>query len=781
MVIKPTVRDSSGNDVTSQRTKQTPSRSSSSSSSSSTSTKSGDTKLAAYRASHSSEPSSPTITSGSEEDLQAKRLITSDIGRSAGVDRTRDALQNLNESSKFSNIFSTITPTVPTPLISNFNVPEADLPEGIEVLTGQTDWQQNSSSWDRTKLKIKDKLKPVTDGYDSLQSSVSDMIPTLSENKQRDAEIMAELMSNSPEYAAAVEKIKTEHPEQLEQTTFGEIYEGAYEHVQEKPIGTAIEIGALYAGGAAIGLAGRLGSMGARSGLLKAGAKVAEGAAEGSKLKVAGQAISSSEKFVDPALAVVGSVPIAMELAEASPLSLQPVGVPPESEGMGRGPGMNTAGTAVSIEYDSDKVEDFVDTTFDLAVMGAGAVKGWKAGTDFIGRIQTRGRTEIPLDSITDADVASGMQDFPLTRRGQTPDELVAEFKRSEYGLPGEEPGPHLWHGSRFNFEATTKSRYEIPRGLESSDMPGLYGSPRFSPEFTRVPRTKLSDQYSLFGASEPLSPKAYRIKVNDVGRMPEGARDSISGGREFLWGKQANKGDAYLTPNAERASVTGRVEAEATLTPGSNISKVGDKYFTKIGNRRVPIDQYLAEIGIKPKDVAPGKKSTTVKDFLESAEYYNPNAKSGLLKSENIFSLASESSPFSQINPLSEIGSQIESELFGEKYSKAPQSKIKSSAGKSLRHVPQSSQGSSGGRSSPSGISSSNPFPSSSVGSGSSKFNPFSDESSSGGGISASRPPKLPPEFKAKDKRGPIRRGKDQRNEEMRVVTKIKKFEDLI
>lgn len=703
---------------------------------------SGDKKLADYKAKHSSSgTSTPTIISGSEEEIKANQLITSSVGRSKGKDRTKEALQRIHEQESSSSnpsqnvdpIFTTLTPTVPTPLASNFNVPEADLPEGIEVLTGQTDWQKNSSSWDRTKVKIKDKLEPVSDAYNSVESSVSNLIPTLSENKQRDAEIMAELMSNSPEYAAAVEKMEREHPEQLEQTTFGNLYESAYEHTQEKPISTAAEIAAMYAGGYVIGAAGKVASVGTRSGILMAGAKV------GSKSEKAGQVISSGERFVDPALAVVGTIPMVPTIVAA------------------------------------ETTEERAELAFDFAVMGAGAMKGWKAGGDAIGYIQTRGRTEIPLDSITDVKVAEGVQDFPLTRRNQSPDEVMAEFLNSEHGIPGEE-GVNVWHGTGGKFKETTSVRSEIPRGLESSDMPGMYVSPRASPNFTHVNRSKISEGYKLFGESEPISPEILRINVGDVGRMPTSARGKITEGRDFLLSEQAKPGEAYLTPNVERTSFTGKVEIEATITPKTQLTRVGQDYYTTIGSRRVPIDQFQAEFGVKGKGPhIEGNKPSTAREIAESMEYYNPNAKKGIIKSENIFSLFSESSPLSQ------IGNQVESELFSEKYREVPQSKIKSSRYNSSRISPRSSLRSSGGKSSTPGSSRSDPFPSSSVGSGSSRFNPFSDESSTAGAISSSRPPKIPPEFKIENKKGKVRRGKDQRNEEMRVFTKIQKFEDII
>jgi len=88
---KPTVRSKSGKDVTSKRTKQTPKKSSKSSS-----TKSGDAKLASFKESHSSDTSTPTVTQRSEAERKAHQLITSDVGRSKGQDRTKAALQTIN-------------------------------------------------------------------------------------------------------------------------------------------------------------------------------------------------------------------------------------------------------------------------------------------------------------------------------------------------------------------------------------------------------------------------------------------------------------------------------------------------------------------------------------------------------------------------------------------------------------------------------------------------------------------------------------------------------------
>ncbi len=283
-------------------------------------------------------------------------------------------------------------------------------------------------------------------------------------------------------------------------------------------------------------------------------------------------------------------------------------------------------GTAKSPEAASDKIMQY-------GAAGYGAQRGWRAGTGIIDRLQTRGRQYVPLDKITDAQVATGQQAFPLTRTGQRPGSLVQEFRSSRHGLPGE-TGVNVWHGTPGRFRSGTQIQDSVMR---STDMPGLYVSHRASPYFTRAPH-KVTQKYSLLGDQEPIRPTMLRVGVDDVTRLPPGAR-GIDPGRQFLR-TGAKKDTAYITPSADRAAATGRVEAEAVIPPGAILTGGKGQFYTKVGDRRVPIDQFTAGPSTPVVTAPTGPGTRRASDFM-STYYRGTGTRKGIISPDRTAGLS--------------------------------------------------------------------------------------------------------------------------------------------
>lgn len=397
-------------------------------------------------------------------------------------------------------------------------------------------------------------------GYMATESALSNKIPTL----ERIGEAGAEFRENNPRAADAIwnaltvaagvakRVVPVEHGKAI-----GEANIKAYEDFQAAPIKTtAKEIVLPYATGYAAGAALKLGSVGLRVGSARAASAIGSGNAA---TKITSAGIKTGANLVEPAVGIGAIGYMGNEFRKATP-------------------------------------EEQVSMTNDIIFGGLGAARGWKGGDKLIGYLQTRGRTYVPLETITDQAVASGMQKFPYTRPGQTPDALVKEFKAPDTGLAIDKTviGKYgAWHGTPQKLPSTVEIANNPSR---AKDVGGLYISPRLSPAFTRVNRginIKGSLESRLRGVftSDPIRPSATRVYVDDVTRLPPSSR-TLQAGRDFL-GTKSKPGKAYLTPDADRLAVTGRVESEAVISPRTVLKEIPSNLYTKIGGRRVAIDRF--------------------------------------------------------------------------------------------------------------------------------------------------------------------------------------------
>jgi len=449
--------------------------------------------------------------------------------------------------------------------------------------------------------------KRISTGYKDVESRISKRIPTLIDIQQRGAEFA----EKRPEIAKAIyTPFKTltggvrEHVPVSIGVPVGRSATGFYEHVQEKPVSTAAEVGMLYAGGAAVGAGAKVGTLAARSLLQRA-------AVRAGTTTLAGRGLLAGSAAVEPALGIYG--------------------------------GYETGKYVLAGETPEEKIK----RTGEVGVGLAGAMYGFKKAQTGVDWLRVRGRTEIPKEKIVDPRVLSGEQQFPMVKRGLTPAQAIEAFKseKTQFKFPGEE-GYGGYHATAQKFGKTMLIGGEATR---PSDVPGLYISPKYaSTYFTRTgelqPRelARTSIIKKIFGEADPLRPQITRQSGIDVGRLPPEQRYSVSGAREFLTTK-GEPGKAYLTPTLERSlRCGGAPEAEAVISPMTKIVRVGERFYVKIGDRRIPIDEYMAERQIKGslefiKGTKP--KTTTPEELIMSPDYYRPITTRGALRHPSVIS----------------------------------------------------------------------------------------------------------------------------------------------
>jgi hypothetical protein len=395
-----------------------------------------------------------------------------------------------------------------------------------------------------------------------------------------------------------------------------------YEHFQKEPITAPIEeIGIPAAEGYGAGLGYKLVSYGLRKGIKTAAAGLGTSTLAGKGLTTIGTAI-------EPA-AGVGMV------------------------------------GAVGVDIAASKdVQEGLEKTFKYGVGFAGASYGWKAGTSLIGNVRVRGRTEIPLENIVEPEVLSGIEAFPMTKKGETPTEVISRFKTSQYKLPSEN-GLYAWHATPKSF----KSSFEVADiTARKTDVPGMYVSPTLSPYFLRLQALKKSQTTSrIFGSSSPLEPTILRIGLEDISRIPKSKRYDYLESSEFLK-TGAKKGSAYLTPSLEmKLRSGGKVEAEAVITPYSTVKKIdyGEKYYVKVHGSKVPIETYRTMSGIRTISKIEPPKS--VRGLLNKTEYYKEGVE-GIVKPYSSIGSPKYKGSLSNLSVIGSVGRISKSKIKSEK-----------------------------------------------------------------------------------------------------------------
>lgn len=386
-----------------------------------------------------------------------------------------------------------------------------------------------------------------------------------------------------------------------------------YSKFEKAPVETAIlDVGVAYAGGFAAGAGFKLGTFATRKALLK-GASVA-GAGT-----LAGKGIGLLGASVEPITALGATGYVAKDL------------------------------------YESESEREQIEKIFSYGIGFAGAASGWKSTTRLIDSARVRGRTELPLESIIEKPVIEGIHEFPMTRSGETATGFLSRFKDSEYRLP-DESGVNVWHAT----SSKIGKEFEVHESLvRKKDVPGLYVSPSLSPYFLRLQSGKVPYYKKIVGGSSTLEPTVLRVGIGEVTRMPKGTRYNLQESQKFMV-EGAEQGKAYLTTKVERSLSVGQMqEAEAAITPKTNVRKLTDveNYYIDIYGRKVPIERYeqtdyIGDIG---KTGMSGKRTVEeLGELSKKIDYYEKQAPSLLRPYRPYETVTSRTEKISEYRPTS-------------------------------------------------------------------------------------------------------------------------------
>lgn len=464
---------------------------------------------------------------------------------------------------------------------------------GVDVRTGKP----GKSDYVRKKKHVGRIKKKVT----GLEHKISRKIPTLTEIsaaggrfREKRPEIATSIHRTMGQLAGATRRVLPEKTGRA----IGESSVEFYQYAQEKPLHLVKDVGMAYGGGYLIGGAAKGGSLALRYGAKRAATKV------GGRV---GKIITGGVKYGEPSMGVVGVGAMGIDVATSS------------------------------------SQKEAIKKIAHIGIGTAGAVKGFKDVGKAHEMWRVRGLKELPVEQAIKPEVISGKEQFPSVPEGMKGKEFMEYFKTSKYKLPGETPGTtKVWHATPQKFSKKTELQSAVTRG---DDVPGLYVAPSISPHFMRVggvkaptTPTKVPLMKRLFGESEPLEPAVLRIDVpGGITRLPKDIRTQVSPAREFLE-TGATPGKGYLTPVVEKSimhgAVKGKVEAEAVLAPKTVLSATRSRYFIKVGEHRVPITEYAAELGKAPVKITKGKtKKTTAGKVKDKIEYYRPTSREPLVR----------------------------------------------------------------------------------------------------------------------------------------------------
>ncbi len=254
----------------------------------------------------------------------------------------------------------------------------------------------------------------------------------------------------------------------------------------------------------------------------------------------------------------------------------------------------------------------------DIGLFGAGTVLGVK-GFDFGKDIfRTRGLTEVPTSSVVAPEIAQG-QTFPLIKKGQTAGQLQSEFFQPS--LPTETKGV----GRAFTASGDTfKAKTVLGEG--SSEVAGLFGSPKVSAHFLRTQGEKTS----FFGAGDLLgssSPTALRLTPKSIELAP-----GIKPSQKTL-GTFDKKFFESIEGSGKSFIPFAKTEKEAVTAFGTPIAKTKEEFFFKFGGRRVPIKEFEVVGTKKPT----GKKVTTLGKETSSSSLSRKGSSSSIFNPTTI------------------------------------------------------------------------------------------------------------------------------------------------
>jgi hypothetical protein len=284
--------------------------------------------------------------------------------------------------------------------------------------------------------------------------------------------------------------------------------------------------------------------------------------------------------------------------------------------------------------------EDPATTLGELTGMYLVGKGSGKAVNKIGDEMRTRGRIEVPVETLAQEKVITGAVTFPTVPKGTPVSSVLADFKQTANLHPqpeilkqmGGEYGVHVSPG-----ELGKKS---ITR-VGTSEAPGLYTGPDASLHFAGLNKQK----YKLLGFEKDSAPTVNFMQMKGTKRLPKSLRSDSKGAYDFTLNK-AKKGTGYTTAKMESGLKVASMEPELVIPPGTEyaLNANASGFYTKFKGRKLPVNVYERvknPLGTK-KAVADTVKGEKGRVYRES-DYSGMNERI-LLSDRDIAALGSRS-----------------------------------------------------------------------------------------------------------------------------------------
>lgn len=273
----------------------------------------------------------------------------------------------------------------------------------------------------------------------------------------------------------------------------------------------------------------------------------------------------------------------------------------------------------------------------EFTAIGGGAYLGLKGFQKTFDFIRTAGKTEVSSATVIAPESLAGKR-YPEIRKGQTARQLKAEFYKPIPALK-EKPGlPRMFTASPGSFKVLSNA---LPG---SSELFGLYGSPKLNPTFLQLKNQGSYKFFSFKGALDTPFPTVLRTTLTGLEYAPgvTGRQKSLTaynkqlmqffgGGTRKVNGKRIT---IKLGDPKGKAGVAYipfmKTEKEAILTVGSEFKVYSKPSYIKYQGRRVPIFQALTTQDILANKL-PTKDFIFLRDFSSRYSSYNSGQKSSI------------------------------------------------------------------------------------------------------------------------------------------------------
>jgi hypothetical protein len=250
-------------------------------------------------------------------------------------------------------------------------------------------------------------------------------------------------------------------------------------------------------------------------------------------------------------------------------------------------------------------------------------------------------------------------QKYPLIKKGQTAQELLDEFTPRVTKLEGytgkgvEIPKVKLkdlpFEVKQYGYTASSNPLKELRAREGSSEIPGVYQSPKLNPTFLRVAGEEGVMGIEIFPTFKPTAFKIFPKKIELIKGLDKNQKKFVNPNvaRQFF-AEQGELGKSYV-PFI-------KAEKEAVIPADTLFKELPTKYYIDFKGRKIPIPEYeaISKINI-PKDskVKILTYDDIVKKYSSSGKVkgYKPINPYSISKSIASYSKTIVSKPFSGIS----------------------------------------------------------------------------------------------------------------------------------